>query len=308
MPWILKAMNWCGRALDSRDRDELSPIILLGPPRSNTTLIHRLLAHHSEVAALPLAELVFPGRVGALFRRAFSAVPQPWVDHFYRPEIHAAGAHMPEADDIALMAAFSEGVFSWAYGHALRRTSEPTLDPERHLAYLDWLRSSFTRRHPGKTVCSKYFAGVHHFDALAARIPHARFVLLHRDPESVCDSLCTLLGAALAARRIAIDNPAIYWRNIYDFLVRTYAKILELTARADERVLVLGDAQVKADLRGCIEAICRHAGLPPSRDHALEREVATKTAGGRYLKNYKYSSALRDIFDRRDFAGYELVK
>jgi hypothetical protein len=83
-------------------------------------LIHRLLGHHSAVVAPNLKELMFPGTVGGLTRKVLSAVPQSKVNRVYSPDIHGTGANFPEADDIALLAAFSEGVFGWIYGSALK--------------------------------------------------------------------------------------------------------------------------------------------------------------------------------------------
>lgn len=304
MPKLLNAINWCGRAFDAQTSQARPPIILLGPPRSNSTLIHRLLAHHTEVVAPSLKELVFPGMTGAMFRAALSTIPQSTVDRMYPPQIHGTGANAPEADDIALMSAYSEGLFGWAYGAALRGACQPVLDAGKHLDYLDWLRGYVATKHPSKTVCSKYFAGVHHFEALQAQNPNARFVLLLRDPKSVCQSLSTLLESALRSRRTRIHNPDEYWNNIYTYIVRTYERIEVVADRDDPGVMTLWDADVKADLGASIAAVCRHAGLPATGNDALAQKVAEKSSGGPYRRRYEYSNALQVIFKTDDFAAY----
>ena len=304
MSRLLNTLNWCGRAFDARMSEARPPIILLGPPRSNSTLIHRLLAHHTEVVAPPLKELVFPGGIGGALRAALSAVPQSAVDRLYLPEIHATGADAPEADDIALMSAYSEGLFGWAYGAALRGPCQPTLDADKHLDYLEWLRGYVASKHPSKTVCSKYFAGVHHFEALRARNPNGRFVLLLRDPRSVCYSLSTLLESALRSRRIRIANPDEYWNNIYRYIVRTYERLDAVAECNDPGLMILWDAEVKANLAASIEAVCRHAGLPPTGNDALSEKIREKSSAGPYERRYEYSSALHGIFNTEDFGAY----
>jgi hypothetical protein len=301
---LLNTVNAFGRALSSRSVDETAPLILLGPPRSNSTLIHRLLAQHSEVVSPPLKELLFPGALGGLFRAALSAVPQATFDRLYNPQIHGTGADAPEADDLALVAAFSEGVFAWAYGDAFRAQCQPRLLPEKHLAYLDWLRSYLTRKHPGKTVCSKYFGGVHHFAELRRRSPRAKLVLLYRDPESVCYSLATQLESAFGARRLRIEQPARYWRNVYRYLVSTYEKLDEVAESGGDELLVVWDADVKSDLTGTVERIGRHAGLAPTRDSRLAQKLKEKSARGPYQRSYRYSSAFDGMFSRDDFRTY----
>ncbi len=301
---VLNLINRCGRSVTTVASDDPEQLILLGPPRSNSTLIHRLLAHHSEVVSPPLRELAFPGALGAPMRRVLSLIPQARVDRMYDPAIHSTGAGVPEADDIALLAAFSEGVFAWAYGGALRGDSAPTLDSKRHLEYLAWHRRYIAAKHPGKVVCSKYFAGVHHYDALRARHPNAKLVLLVRDPEAVCYSLSTLIGQALQVRGLAPDRPADYWRRLYAYIVQTFDRVVSLVARNENELLVLWDAEVKSDLRAAVVRICEHAGIGRSRTDVLESELCRKSTAGPYRRRYEYSRVLDGIFSPDDFAAY----
>jgi hypothetical protein len=265
-------------------------------------LIHRLLAHHSAVIAPNLKELMFPGTAGGLTRRVLSAVPQSKVNRVYNPDIHCTGANFPEADDIALMAAFSEGVFGWIYGSALKGNNHPTLIADKHLTYLAWLRSYIARKHPSKTVCSKYFAGAHHFEALKRKHPNAKYVLLYRDPKKVCYSLSTLLGSVLVSRKICLNDPAGYWQNLYRYIIDTYRKMDEIVAIGDIDVLVLWDEEIKSDLEGSLHRICRHAELPPNDNENFDVEIQKKLAGGPYKRNYEYSTVFDDIFDPDDFS------
>jgi hypothetical protein len=301
---VLNLINRCGRSITAVAAADPEQLILLGPPRSNSTLIHRLLAHHSEVVSPPLRELAFPGTLGAPMRRVLSLIPQARVDRMYNPAIHSTGADVPEADDIALLAAFSEGVFAWAYGGALKGDAAPTLDSQRHLEYLAWHRRYIAAKHPGKVVCSKYFAGVHHYDALRARHPGAKLVLLVRDPEAVCYSLSTLIGQALHVRGLAPERPEDYWRRLYAYVVQTFEKIAHLIELDERDLLVLWDAEIKSDLRGAVARICEHAGIGRSRTEALESELRRKSTAGPYRRRYEYSHVLDGIFRPDDFAAY----
>ena len=153
-------------------------------------------------------------------------------------------------------------------------------------------------------MCSKYFAGVHHYDALRARHPRAKLVLLVRDPEAVCYSLSTLIGQALRVRGLAPDRPQDYWRRLYAYVVQTFDRIVSLIERNDRDLLVLWDAEVKSDLRTAVVRSCEHAGIGRSRTEVLESELRRKSTGGPYRRRYEYSHVLDDIFRREDFAAY----
>jgi hypothetical protein len=305
MTQLLNAANWCGRALDcSASRHSGGSLLLLGPPRSNSTLIHRLLAKHTGVLSPPLKELLFPGRIGGMLRAGLALAPQSRVDEIYDPRLHETGANAPEADDIALMAAYSEGIFDWVYGGALRGAEAPTLEPTRHLPYLSWLRGNLARKHPGRLICSKYFAGVYHYAELRAAEPEAKFVLLCRDPAQVCASVATLVDTVMQTRKLSPKDPTAYWYNLYRFLVATYERMAVLMMLDDPRLLALEDRQVKSDLNGTLAKVMEHAGLTRSQNDDLERAILEKTARGPYRRTYDYGTRLLELYRAEDFGNY----
>jgi hypothetical protein len=267
-------------------------------------LIHRLLAEHSQVIAPPLKELVFPGKLGVIMRTIFSLIPQNKVDAIYHPDLHKTGANFAEADDIALMAAFGEGIFGWAYAGALNGLSAPEINAEKHLPYLKKLYSEIQNRHPNKIIVSKYFAGVRHYNKLKEQYPKGKFILLLRDPEKVCYSVSTLIGSALEARNIVVKDPGAYWKRIYEFIVETYHYIALLINEQPGNLLIVSDEAVKGNLSVVIREICDYSGLRVSGEEKLLLAITQKTSKGKYHKPYEYSKVMDGIFSTTDFDSY----
>jgi hypothetical protein len=305
---ILNAFNLFSRAFDNThsyyNSLDVAPIILLGPPRSNSTFIHRLMSAHTDIITPSLKELVFPGKHGAFLRRLLSSIPQAKINTVYNPKIHSTGANLAEADDIALLSAFSEGVFAWAYKGALSGKERPTLNPQKHLPYLKWLYFYLSEKSQNKVILSKYFAGVHHYSDLKKHFPKAKFVLLSRDPESVCYSLSTLLSSAINARNIYPEKPDEYWRKIYQFIVVTYENIENIIKTSDSSVLVLFDQEIKSNLDQAINQICNHCGLSINSGSILHHKIEAYMSKGAYQKAYSYSSVMDSHFKKEDFAPY----
>ena len=305
---ILNTLNLFSRAFDNTDKFDdaldIAPIILLGPPRSNSTFIQRLMSAHTDIITPPLKELVFPGRYGAFLRKLLASIPQAKINTVYNPKIHGTGANLAEADDIALLAAFCEGVFAWAYKGALNGEDRPTLNPQKHLPYLKWLYLYLSKKSQNKVILSKYFAGVNHYSELKEHFPKAKFVLLSRDPEQVCYSLSTLLSSAMKARKIYSDPPDEYWRKIYQFVVVTYENIENIIKTSDNSVLVLPDQEIKSNLNQAINQICSHCGLSINSGSILHNKIEAYMSRGAYQKAYSYSCVMDSHFKREDFAPY----
>ncbi len=304
MPIILNKLNQFGQLNSSDKSKNYKTVFLLGPPRSNSTHIHRLMSLHTEVLSPPLKELVFPGKKGFVMRAVLSGIPQKLINQIYNPFIHKTGANEAEADDIALLAAFSEGVFAWVYGDALQGAKKPTLKPEKHLPYLDSLHAYIAKKNDDKTIFAKYFAGVHHFADLQSYFPNARYILLTRDPEKVCYSLSTLIETALVARRIKLKNPEEYWNNIYQFMVDTYQEIHQVANIEDDRLLIISDNEVKNNLDSVVSKICVHSNLNTNRNDELVTKVNQLASRGTYQKRYEYSKVMKQFFSKNDFSDY----
>ncbi|MEM9987344.1 MAG: hypothetical protein AAF804_19800, partial [Bacteroidota bacterium] len=133
MPILLNAINRLGRPKSSGGSSPFQTVFLLGPPSNKAACLHRLMALHPQVVTPCLKELVFPGKGSAMMRSLMGLIPQAMFDRVSPPGRHHTGANEAEADDIALWAAFSEGLFAWAFEGGLRGDSRPIMEPLRHV-------------------------------------------------------------------------------------------------------------------------------------------------------------------------------
>jgi Sulfotransferase family len=299
---LLNLLNKLGR-IGTKKSSNRNPIILLGTPRSNSTLIHRLLSRHTQLVTPSLKELLFPGKLGGISRTFFSLVPQNIVDKLSNPLIHRTGPNFPEADDIALMAAFEEGVFSWVHVKALKGVKTPIFNENKHIPYLGELYEEIENRH-SKRVVSKYFAGIFQFEKLKTTFPNGKFVLLVRDPKQICYSTSTMLYHSLSKRGIRLENNHPYWQLLYQYLIESYSKIVMLMTEKSDEILIINDADVKNNLYGVINKICLFAEISMENEHALTTEIEARSSHGHYQKKYEYVTVMDDIFNYHDFENY----
>ncbi len=308
MSILLNALNRLGRPKSAIDGPPAQTVFLLGPPCSQSTQLHRLMALHPQLVAPSLKELMFPGKGNTVMRGLVGILPPRILDRVSPSALHRTGAHEAEADDMALWAAFSEGLFAWAYEGGLRSESGPIIEPLRHVSYLKTVHTYLAQKNSGKVVWAKYVAGIQHFSVLKALNPQARFVLLVPDPEEVCDFLSTLIESVLQARRIRLSDPQAFWGNLYRFIVETYRQIRQLEGKEDERVLLLSDEQVKRALPESIDQICVHAGLSTEGNDRLDEQTAQALSAGPYEKCPPYSEVMKPFFSRGDFRAYYAAK
>jgi hypothetical protein len=257
--------------------------MLLGTPRSNSTMLQRTLARHPSVVAPELGQLLFPDR--RFLRRLFELFPQALFDTLYDPRIHRTGPLMAEADDLAILSEFREGVFAWAYLQAKEGVERPIVRPE-HLLFLNRVHETLSNR--GDILVAKYFGGIFHpFEELSTYMSDYEFYLLCRPPREVLYSLSTLLDQAHRKRRFKADKA--YWERVYRLMVYGYQRMVELSY--EPKVRVLSDHEIKTELNGVLESI-----LPGASTLMEERRP--------YKRSYDYVDVMDGIFKEDDFQEY----
>lgn len=257
--------------------------MLLGTPRSNSTMLQRTLARHPNVVAPNLDELLFPDN--RILRKLFGLVPQVLFDKLYNPQIHRTGPKMAEADDLAMLAEFREGVFAYAYLQAQKGVEMPTFKTE-HLLFLKRLHDNLGDS--DDILVSKYFGGLFHpFSELKACMIGYEFYLLCRSPRQVLYSLSTLLDQAHRNRRFKADRS--YWERVYRVMVYAYQRMVILSK--EQGITVLTDERIKTDLGDVLEQI-----LPSGSSLVHDRKS--------YNRSYEYIKVMDGIFREDDFSDY----
>ena len=205
-----------------------APVFIVGLPRSETTLLHNLLAQDHTTRAPSTWEAMFPAGFpetpGALRRVRRRAVTRLAWAHRFLPgfkRIHPMEAQRPE-ECVALMApAFASALF-----HTLHRVpsyqdwfeADPqTRGFDMHYRMLQQLQS---RRGATRWVL-KGPAHLFSLKALLARYPDARLIQTHRDPLRAMPSIAQGAARSASAPREVGRDCTIRWSRALDrFLAR----------------------------------------------------------------------------------------
>lgn len=248
------------------------PLIVVGLPRSGTTLLHRLLACDPAGRAPPRWELQhpLPRRPGDGPARRRRAVALAMATHRRLvPELdrlHYTRADTPEECMNGLVATFRtpffwvvapvHGYMAWYAGadrrpkyreyRALLRILQAT-DPDRHLV----LKS------PSHTDA---------LEELVEAVPEARLVQTHRDPAAVAASHLSLLYALHRATARRLDVPRLA-RTDLAWLRLAAERSLAFDAAHPGRVLHLRYDDLVRDPEAAVRRVHAHAGLPLTPEH-----------------------------------------
>ena len=193
------------------------PIVIVGLPRTGTTILHELLAQDPANRVPMTWEVMHPwppperatyetDRRIAIVDKHFAGVDR-LIPGFKR--MHPMGAQLPQecvaltAHDFASML-FSTTHFVPSYQAWLDRTDLRWVYAahRRQLQYLQW-------RCPAERWVLKSPGHLWTLDALLAIYPDARIVQTHRDPLAVVASLANLVALLRSMSSDRIDRPAI---------------------------------------------------------------------------------------------------
>ncbi len=240
------------------------PLIVLGLPRSGTTLLHRLLSLAEDARAPALWEMQqpIPG-TGADQRREMSFRE---VSRFKRaaPDIdakHHVDPDEPEEDfflfDSSLWS-FSFWVVAPVYGYLEWYLQQDPLPGYRiYREHLQFLQDES----PGKRLTLKAPVHTAYVDTLLETIPNAMIVQTHRDPVEVTSSVNSLMYTlqsyvteSLDVRRAAATNTDLF---VY-FVEQSMAARERIPA---SRILDVRYADLTADPVGTVRKIYDHFSL-----------------------------------------------
>jgi hypothetical protein len=298
------------------------PVIILGLPRTGTTVLHRLLAQ-DPAARAPIAwemEHVAP-----------PPTPQDWETHAARAlaertadvrsrlsrilgtrfdHIHETGPNLPE-ECTSLLANYLHGqLFSTVLGSqdylAYLRATDARPAYEAHRLQLQILQSPF----PDRRWVLKAPYHMRHIRLLASIYPDAVFVFTHRDPLEVLPSTASLISTARTSIFRQVDRHATAV-EVRDLLTGMLERALEDRAilGGDGRTTIIDVCyqQIRRDPLGVAREIYERAGLP------LSDEAVTAMTGwfaaNRQHKHGKHAYSLEEFGlapaeERRRFGSY----
>ncbi len=271
------------------------PLMVLGLPRSGTTLLHRLLSLAPEARALRYFEVRRPivdgkdDRLAWAYQqyRAFRMLA-PGLDakHFSRPEEPEECIFLFDSSMVSLafwVAAPVYGYFDWYQ-------KQDQHGPYRQ--YLEHLQI-FQSETPGQRLTLKAPIHTAHVEPILAAIPEVKLVQLHRDPVRVVASVNSLFCTLHRAVARNVDAARMARANL-DFLAYGIEKNLAARkALAPNRILDLYYDDLVADPLGVVQSIYEFHGLPFSDE--FERRLRTFVAENPQHKHGEHRYANTDF-------------
>ncbi|QMW22026.1 sulfotransferase family protein [Sandaracinobacteroides saxicola] len=284
---VMKERLWA-QALFTRHPEILDiplapPIVIVGPMRSGTTRLHRLLAQDTRFTALTLYESMCPVPWPSSERRArdpriaFTAKGLQFVN-WVNPAnaaVHPTGVHEVD-EELGLLEASASGsqieaqrrVPSFArYGEVTDQTPAYA-----HMKRLLQLRTWFRGIDPARPYVLKTPQHMQDLRALLNVFPDAKLVFTHRDPVKVVGS-----SASLAWNQMVVqsDDVCPYWVG-QEWLHKTRLRI-DVTAAVREtlpaaQVTDIHYESMERDWQGSLRTLYGWLGreLPPATLFAMQ--------------------------------------
>jgi len=317
----LYTQMWFKRHPEILARPLKNPVVIVGPMRSGTTRLHRLLAADQRFAHLRSFETISP-----VPRPEFEQVLAGEVEDF-RPKlaarilkvarlanprtlsIHPTGAYEPE-EELGLVAASMYGMkweAQWNVpSYAEWCHEESAIPAYRHMANLlrliGWSQQESSLR-PWILKTPQHMLDL---PALLEVFPDARLIFTHRDPKQVVGS-----AASLAWNQTIIysdhNDPAQTGR---DWMGKTATMVARMRAARDaiprERMIDVQYEDMETDWRGTMERVYRFLDLEMEPAVAGMEDYLDRSAR---LKRHPHRYSLAEFGLREDevnerFADY----
>jgi hypothetical protein len=289
-----------------------APIVITGPARSGTSIIHELLAEDPSLRAPLGFEMAYPIAAAGHDPDERSAWAEPEFDLWgdVQPEfraVHELAARLPEECLWLMAPEFDLGFWSTCVDipsfSGWRAFTDPVPSYRYHRSFLQVLQHD----QPGRTWVLKSPLHLSRLAALLAVYPDARVIRTHRDPVRTVPSTVSTVALGRWLRSDAVDPLAV------SASVTVGLQMILNNAAQEQSSLPAGhvaDLQYMDFLRDPVDAIarvCEDLGLPLAPDlgsriaRYLEARPQTKHGVHRYRAE-DYGLDAERI--RRDFAPY----
>lgn len=220
-------------------KKKISPLVIVGNPRSGTTFLHRFFINQGLGTGAQLWQMVYP----SLTLQKLIKPLLPLLEIISPARHHSTAAHKTsltsiETDDVSLLFKYFDGFF--LYGFILSFAEEDLFDwfdpkkrntSERDFDWFEtyWKRLAMSAKHD--TVIPKLFSLSTNIPAFQNRFPEAKIVYMVRDPLDVLPSGLSLVTGVL-------DKRFGFWsldeKIRRRYINRLYNALLELLKRFHE--------------------------------------------------------------------------
>lgn len=248
-----------------------NPLLVVGFPRSGTTLLHRLLALANDARSLAAWEVQHPlPPVSGPDRRRQATRVQFKRIHQMVPSLalkHSMTADDPEEDFWLLNPSLHSPtffVFAPLTGYEEWFRAQDMREPYRMWASL---LSNFQSSSPDHRLTLKSPSHLGHVDAAVAAVPQLGIVQVHRDPVEVLGSLNSLIHTLYATVSRRSDPTALGRRNLERLRLAGEDNVRARTQVADH-ILDVEYEDLRRDPVALIEHTHTHFSIPFTDDHA----------------------------------------
>lgn len=210
----LRAEQWFADHPAIRQRRLAPPVVIVGPMRSGSTRLHRLLSADRRFAHLRMFETMcpVPPAAGERDRRPAFAARSLRLLHGANPAtavVHPTGPFEPE-EELGLLVVSAWGMkheVQWRVpSYARWCEGEDAVPAYRYMADLlrltGWLRGE-PEDLPWVLKTPQHMLDL---DALLAVFPHAKLIFLHRDPVAVVGSSCSMVWNQMIVQSDTVDR------------------------------------------------------------------------------------------------------
>ncbi len=289
------------------------PVFIIGMLRTGSTLVHNLLAQHSDLRVPNLWELMYPADMvmTSTAQEELANRAQSYVDEYFRvaPQlkvIHFLDARQPDECHRLLGNTFQSMVYEMRYRIPSYSRWLDERDLTQAYAYHQLQLKNILWRIPGKVVILKCPFHAWFLDALVRAYPTARFIHLHRNPTSIVLSTCSLCTTIRAGRSNDIDPTEIGTQWLAQ-IERGVTRMQEArrTYLSKMPVLDIRYNDLMSDTLGTMQQICHFIGVPITEqarekmEFYLEQNKQNKHGTHRYTAE-EFGLNLHDLDTRFD--------
>ncbi len=286
------------------------PLMVIGLPRSGTTLLHRLLALAPEARALRYYEVRHPiapaGRDDRRERARREHRGMAWLapgldhKHFSGPDEAEECLFLFDSTMVSSSFWVAAPVYRYLDWYLEQDQREPYRQYREHLQI-------FQAEQPTRRLTLKAPIHTANLRALREAIPNVKLVQLHRDPVAALNSVNSLFYTLHRAVTDELDLGRLGRANL-EFLARGIERNLEARKALPRELIVdVYYDELLADPLGVVRRIREHHGLEFDSEHAARVEAFVRDNPQHKHGKHRYSAAdfgLDDHEIRARFAGY----
>ncbi|MGE0742495.1 MAG: sulfotransferase [Hyphomonadaceae bacterium] len=277
------------------------PVIIIGLPRSGTTILHKLLGRDPMRRTAPFWEQVMPLPVGEMPEGGDDprlALVQSSLDTLYTlapdfASMHEMSIDEPDEDITQLIFGFASKQFEWSY--AVPSYVEFYRAADHTLGY-QWFKqvlqtSQFLRPGPSRWVL-KAPQHLEQLGPLTCAFPDAILVQTHRDPT---DAVISLASMTCYGQRRYFDHPNPHYagHNMAGIIERLLRHGEEFRPQIKQPIVDLVFQDLLDDPIACVRAIYAAAGDELSTQ--AEARMSAWIAENRQHKHGKHEYAAEDV-------------